>query len=106
MRSFLKIAAVVACAYVLCGFGAPISWNELNHYHGKPVSALVARLGEPIHKGAVDGNRLYYWQVTNIFGPAYACKVWTIVDQAGRYYQLGVRELRLLILFLPQGTVK
>ena len=81
VRSFLKIAVVVACAYVLCGFTPQIFPGELYQYRGKPVGALIARVGEPIQKQVVDGNKLYYWRISYIFGERRTCKVWTILDK-------------------------
>ena len=85
----MRIAATMTCAFFLCSFSVQISPHELYQFRGKPISELVARLGEPIEKRVLDGNRIYYWSIFYTFGRNYTCKSWTIVDKQDIITNLG-----------------
>lgn len=81
MRAPLKIATLVAALGILCGFNRAALDYDLNALRGQPVGAVIARLGPPIQKGFINGNRLYYWRV--YFGGRDVCKIWGITDKQG-----------------------
>jgi hypothetical protein len=89
VRTSLKTAALIAVAAILCGFDSGRLEYDLNAFRGQPVGAVVARLGYPIQKNSIGGNRLYYWRIA-YFGDL--CKIWGIVDKQGIVTNWGYQD--------------
>ena len=81
MQSVLKIAAAVVGTTILCGFSDRTLEYKLNAYQGLPVSAVIARFGDPIQKQIIEGKKVYFWSITYIDDRHYSCKVRAILDR-------------------------
>jgi len=60
----VPVLALTGCGGGLPNFSLPVG-AERNDYRGKPLSVLVARLGNPTSQQTISGQKTYSWRMGN-----------------------------------------
>jgi len=82
VRSILMMMAVAVSAGILSACGGPIIARQLDVHRGQPVSAVIAKYGNPTERNVIEGNEVYFWSdVRFVNGRRYSCRIWTTLDK-------------------------
>jgi hypothetical protein len=58
----LATLALTGCGGAMPNLSLPVG-GERNDYRGKPLSALIARLGYPTSSQTISGQKTYSWRI-------------------------------------------